>query len=80
MSKIEINSEDFDTFINAIMLDSIEIFREEESRTDYIQDKQVTTLEKVHDLDNLIQWAEAMEMYEDCGNLLNMKNQIIGKS
>jgi hypothetical protein len=65
-------------FYDLILLDSLRMFRENKKLKDeYILMDEITFEEKIQDIDDLLEYAEYNELYEECSVLADMKNQII---
>ena len=47
------------------------------SKNEYIFSDEVSVIDKLWDLDELIKWGENKEMYTECQVLLDMKKEII---
>jgi len=57
-------------FYDLVVWDSLKAFmQDKKAKNEYIQ--------KIKDLDELLEYAELRELYEVCGVLLDMKKQII---
>lgn len=74
---LENKIEKFEDFFDAIMFDSVVMFRDEKNFEDYLNDEELSDMDKETDLDNLIKWAEKLELYEDCANLKKLKDGIV---
>ena len=65
-------------FYDLVVWDSLKVFmQDEKAKNEYIQMDEITFDEKIRDLDELLEHAESRELYEVCGVLLDMKEQII---
>jgi hypothetical protein len=65
-------------FYDVVILDSLKAFmKNEKAKNEYIQMDEITFDDKIRDLDELLEYSELKELYEECGVLLDMKKQII---
>lgn len=65
-------------FYDVIVEDSLKFFmKKKKLRKEYIQTDEITFKDKIQDLDELLEYSELREMYEECSVLLDMKKQII---
>lgn len=65
-------------FYDVIIEDSLKFFmKKKKLRKEYIQTNEITFKDKIQDLDELLEYSELREMYEECSVLLDMKKQII---
>jgi len=65
-------------FYDLVVWDSLKVFmQDEKAKNEYIQMDEITFDEKIRDLDELLEHSESRELYEVCGVLLDMKEQII---
>jgi hypothetical protein len=65
-------------FYDVIIEDSLKFFmKKKKLRKEYIQTDEITFKDKIQDLDELLEYSELREMYEECSVLLDMKKQII---
>ena len=65
-------------FYDAIIEDSLKFFmKKKKLRKEYIQTDEITFKDKIQDLNELLEYSELREMYEECSVLLDMKKQII---
>ena len=65
-------------FYDVIVEDALKFFmKKKKLRKEYIQTDEITFKDKIQDLDELLEYSELREMYEECSVLLDMKKQII---
>lgn len=65
-------------FYDVIIEDSLKFFmKKKKLRKEYIQTDEITFKDKIQDLNELLEYSELREMYEECSVLLDMKKQII---
>ncbi len=65
-------------FYDVIIEDSLKFFmKKKKLRKEYIQTNEITFKDKIQDLNELLEYSELREMYEECSVLLDMKKQII---